>query len=372
MPTSIAASLVQSGAIISCAEGWVQTWAGGIGRRHFMLIAMSQTPVSVITGFLGSGKTTLLRALLARPEMGDTAVVINEFGEVGLDHMLIESSDETVVELASGCVCCTIRGDLAATLVDLLARRRAGLVPEFRRIVVETTGLAEPGPILQVVMNDPLLAEELRLDRVTTTVDAVNGAATLDAHPEAVKQAALADRLVLTKTDLLRRPPERLIERLRALNPAAGIEFSNAADFDSSALFGGGAPAERLVAWLAAHGGHEHHGHSHHADDIASVAIVRDEAIPGVALALFLELLAEHCGARLLRLKGIVKLAEAPERPAVIHGVQHVFHPPVWLDAWPDGDERTRIVLIAKGVPGAWLETLLDVLCEEVSGLKAA
>jgi G3E family GTPase len=333
---------------------------------------LSQIPVSVVTGFLGSGKTTLLKALLARAEMADTAVVINEFGEVGLDHLLLETSDESVVELSSGCVCCTLRGDLAETLVDLLARRRAGTVPAFRRIVIETTGLAEPGPILQLLMNDPLLAEETRLDRVTATVDAVHGAATLAAHGEAVQQAALADRLVLTKSDLLRRPPAALMARLRALNPAAEIACNNAADFDVGQLFGGAeAPAERLAAWLAEYETHAHAGHGHH-DGIASVSIVRDAAIPGVALALFLELLAEHCGQRLLRLKGIVKLAEAPERPAAIHGVQHVFHPPAWLDRWPDADRRSRIVLIGKGLPAAWAEALLDSLIDEVAGLQAA
>jgi G3E family GTPase len=343
----------------------MRTWSGEV----------PQTPLSVITGFLGSGKTTLLKALLARPGMADTAVVINEFGEVGLDHALLESADETVVELASGCVCCTIRGDLADTLVDLLARRRRGAIPDFRRIVIETTGLAEPAPILQAVMNDDLLAEELRLDRVITTVDAVSGAATLGAHQEAVKQVALADRLVLTKADMLRRPPEALLARLRALNPGAQILPANAAGFDAEALFAGDeSPAQRLSAWLSGHAAHDHlHDRgSTHDGGIAAISIVRERPLRAVALALFLEMLSEHCGASLLRLKGLVRLAEAPERPAVIHGVQHVFHPPVWLDRWPDGDRRTRIVLIAKGVPAAWVESLLDILDEEVSGLAAA
>ena len=335
---------------------------------------MTPTPVSVITGFLGSGKTTLLKTLLARPAMADTAVVINEFGEVGLDHALLESADETVVELASGCVCCTIRGDLADTLVDLLARRRDGTIADFRRIVIETTGLAEPAPILQAVMNDALLAEELRLDRVITVVDAVIGAATLDRHQEAVKQVALADRLVLTKTDLLPREPTALLRRLRALNPAAEIVRTDAADFDVAALFAGDeTPAERLSAWLACHVEEFHHRHhGAHDDDIVAVSVLRERPVPGVALALFLEMLSEHCGASLLRLKGLVKLAEAPERPAVIHGVQHVFHPPVWLDTWPGGDTRTRLVLIVKGVPATWVETLLEILDEEVTRLEAA
>lgn len=340
---------------------------------------LSQIPVTVITGFLGSGKTTLLAALLRRPEMADTAVVINEFGEVGLDHLLVETSDETVVELSSGCVCCTIRGDLANTLCDLLARRRAGRVPAFERVVIETTGLAEPAPILQVIMNDPLLAEAMRLDRVITTVDAVAGLATLDRHPESVKQVAVADRLVLTKGDLLRTPPVRLERRLRALNPAGEIRHSR--DLDVGALFGVGEgrpgdAAREMEAWLAGH--HASHGHHHghdesrHDETVNSFAIVREAPIRAVALALLLETLSEHCGRDLLRLKGLVRLAEEPDRPAVIHGVQHVFHPPVWLDAWPSEDRRSRLVLITKGVPRAWVETLLQMLDEEVGALEAA
>jgi len=336
---------------------------------------LSPIPVTVITGFLGSGKTTLLAALLRRPEMADTAVVINEFGEVGLDHLLIESSDETVVELASGCICCTIRGDLANTLCDLLARRRSGDVPAFERVVIETTGLADPAPILQVIMNDPLLAEALRLERVIATVDALAGLETLGAHPESVKQAAVADHLVLTKTDLLSAVPAMLERRLRALNPAA--EIHDGRRLDIARLFGIGdaearSPGRRIDAWLGRHEQHHVHGESRHDQAINSFVIVREAPVRAVTLALFLETLSEHCGRDLLRLKGLVQLAEAPERPAVIHGVQHVFHPPVWLDAWPSADRRSRVVLITRGLSRAWVETLLEMLDEEVAALQAA
>ncbi|MDP6706399.1 MAG: GTP-binding protein [Alphaproteobacteria bacterium] len=326
---------------------------------------MSTLPVSVITGFLGSGKTTLLSALLDRPEMADTAVVINEFGEVGLDHFLIENADENVVELASGCVCCTIRGDLALTLVDLLSRRREGSVAPFRRIVVETTGLADPAPILHMIMNDAALAEGLDLDAVITTVDAVTGPATLSSQPESLKQVAVADRLLVTKTDLTGGLPPGLQDRLRALNPMSPIEVVVRGEIAPGLLFGQVGPASRLVTTEM----HGHHGHAHD-DGIAAHAIIRDAPIPAAALSLWLETLAEHAGADLLRLKGLVDLRESPDRPAVIHGVQHVFHPPEWLEEWPSEDRRSRIVLITRDVAGSWAELLLDTLVAEVRALE--
>ena len=329
---------------------------------------MATLPVTVITGFLGSGKTTLLAALLRRPELGRTAVVINEFGEVGLDHFLIETADENVVELASGCVCCTIRGDLALTLVDLLSRRQAGEVTPFERIVIETTGLADPAPILHMIMNDAVLAEGLRLDGVVTTVDAVTGQATLTAHPDSVKQVALADRLLLTKTDLTGGEAPALAARLRALNPMAEIASVVRGEIAPELLFGFGEPAAERWPDLEEPTDHEHA----HDDGIAAHAIVRDAPIPAAALSLWLETLAEHIGQDLLRLKGLVDLAESPDQPAVIHGVQHVFHPPEWLEAWPTADRRSRIVLITRDVPSAWAELLLDTLVAEVRALETA
>ncbi|TAK82558.1 MAG: GTP-binding protein [Betaproteobacteria bacterium] len=325
---------------------------------------MAAVPVSVITGFLGSGKTTLLARLLRDPALTRTAVIVNEFGAVGLDHLLVEASDEDIVVLDGGCVCCTVRSDLVRTAGDLLARRAAGAVPPFERIVIETTGLADPTPILQALMTDPNLADALCLESVIATVDAAAGAQTLDAHPESVKQAALADRIVVTKTDLTDPAANGLAARLHELNPGAPQLTAVHGVVDAAHLFGGG-----LRRWLAAealpHNGDGHHG-SRHDDGIVTFCLRRAAPLHAATLSLFLQTLAEHCGAALLRLKGLVDVRESPGRPAVIHGVQHVFHPPAWLDAWPDGDRTTRIVVIARGLDPRWLEDLLDALDDEV------
>ena len=314
---------------------------------------MSALPVSVITGFLGSGKTTLLSRLLRDPAFERTAVIINEFGAVGLDHLLVESSDETILTLEGGCVCCTVRGDLVRTAGDLLARRAAGTVTPFERIVIETTGLADPAPIVHALMTDRDIAEQLRLESVITTVDAAAGAATLDAHPQSVKQAALADCIVVTKSDLA--DPAEITERLQALNPGAPKLRAVHGAVDARLLF-------------QTHRAFPENGDSHHflSDGITTFCLRREEPLHAVTLGLFLEVVAEHCGARLLRLKGLVDVVESPGRPAVIHGVQHVFHPPAWLDEWPDQDHGTRIVVISQGLDARWLRNLLEVLEEEV------
>lgn len=334
-------------------------------------------PVAVLTGFLGSGKTTLLGRLLREPAFSRTAVIINEFGEIGLDHDLIATSDESFVELTTGCLCCTVRGDLVRTLADLLRQREAGTVPRFERVVIETTGLADPAPILHAVMTDAELAGHFVLAGVVTTVDAVNGGATLDAHAVASKQAAVADRLVLTKRDLVAAEPAALIAHLRRLNPAAPLVVAVQGAIDPSLVLDCGlydptGKALDVARWLAA----EAHGHGHgahdHDQEITSFAVTRERPVRAVALALFLEALAEHAGAGLLRMKGIVNIAESPDRPAVIHGVQHVFHPPAWLDRWPSADRRSRIVFIASGIPKRWVERLLDMLDAEVAERSAA
>jgi G3E family GTPase len=325
---------------------------------------MAPVPVSVITGFLGSGKTTLLARLLRDPALARTAVIVNEFGAVGLDHLLVEASDEQIVSLDGGCVCCTVRGDLVRTAGDLLARRAAGTVAPFERIVIETTGLADPAPILHALMTDRVVADALSLESVITTVDAAAGAATLDAHPESVKQAALADRIVVTKTDLSDPAATGLAERLQALNPGAPKLTAVHGAVDAHRLFGGG-----LRRWLGAEAMHASAGHRHN-DAIASFCLRRTAPLHAATLSLFLQVLAEHCGARLLRLKGLVDVLESPGRPAAIHGVQHVFHPPVWLDAWPDADHATRIVVIALGLDPRWAQALLEALDDEVAGLQ--
>jgi G3E family GTPase len=324
----------------------------------------------VLTGFLGSGKTTMLRHLLRQPEFSRTAVIINEFGEVGLDHELIEASEDSFIELQTGCLCCKIRSDLAQTLADLIRRRDEGRCVSFNRIVIETSGLADPAPILQTLMTDASIAGRLVLGGVVATVDAVTGAATLEGEGVSQKQVAVADRIVLTKLDLAGPAKRELLHRIQVFNPDAPVLVADHGRIDSQRIFDLGLydPATKSAdvnAWLA----EEAHGHAHarHDADIKAYAIVRRAPIPAVALTLFLETLAEHCGADILRLKGIVNILESPGRPAAIHGVQHVFHPPAWLDRWPSDERRSRIVFITRRVPQRWVEVLLEAIGEEVA-----
>jgi G3E family GTPase len=344
-------------------------------------------PVCVLTGFLGSGKTTLLGRLLKSPDFARTAVIINEFGEIGLDHDLIETGDESFVTLQTGCLCCTIRGDLVLTLTDILRRRDEGTVTPFDRVVIETSGLADPAPILHAVMSDDALAERLVLAGVVTTVDAVHGVETLERQPESVKQVAVADRLVLTKIDLAAERPVAVLDRLAALNPSAPVLPALFGDIDPARLFDARIWDPSKLAglehdpekWEPVFGKrscsvnkiepHHHHGahdRNRHDERINCFALIRDEPIPAVALTLFLEVLAEHCGADLLRLKGIVAIAESPDRPAVIHGIQHMFHAPAFLERWPSDDRRSRLVFIARDLPRAFADALLDAIAAEV------
>jgi G3E family GTPase len=341
-------------------------------------VTTAAVPVAVLTGFLGSGKTTLLARLLRDPALARTAVIVNEFGAVGLDHLLVEAADEEILLLDSGCVCCSVRGDLVRTAGDLLARRAAGAIAPFERIVIETTGLADPAPILQALMTDPAIADALRLESVIATVDAAAGGVTLDTHPASVKQAAIADRIIVTKTDLADPAANGLLERLGALNPAAPKLTAVHGAIDASRLFGGGmydaqARSPNVRRWLAAEtierDGHDRRADRHHGA-VTSFCLRRSAPLHAVTLTLFLQTLAEHCGARLLRLKGLIDVLESPGRPAVIHGVQHVFHPPAWLDAWPDDDRTSRIVVIAQGLDPLWLEALLEALDAEVAALE--
>jgi G3E family GTPase len=331
-------------------------------------------PVAVLTGFLGSGKTTLLGRLLRHPDFARTAVIINEFGEVGLDHDLVEASEESFVALRTGCLCCAVRGDLALTLDDLVRRRDAGTVTAFERIAIETSGLADPAPILHTLMSDAGLASRLALAGVVATVDAVNGLSTLERYPQSVKQVAVADRLILTKTDLVHARSADLSARLAALNPSATRLQASFGDVDPARLFDMGHPAclgaREATAWLGLDAGAHAPATSRHGQ-ISCFAILRNEPINAVTLTLFLEALAEHCGADLLRLKGIVNIAENPDRPAVVHGVQHVFHPPIWLDRWPSPDRRSRLVCIGRDIRQAWIEALMRAIDVEVAEVAA-
>ena len=335
-------------------------------------------PVTVLTGFLGSGKTTLLGYLLRQPELSRTAVIINEYGEIGLDHELVAASDDSCIALTTGCLCCKVRDDLAATLADLLRRREEGSVAPFARVVIETSGLADPAPILQTLMTDAGLAEQLVLGGVVTTVDAVTGAATLVREAISAKQVAVADRLVLTKSDLVGSDSRAVAEsalkqRLAALNPAAPLLRAERGVIDPRAIVELGAQGtfDLRAAMLDLDVDAAAHAHAHD-QSIVTYAIVRAEPIQAVTLTLLLETLAEHCGSDLLRLKGIVNVAESPERPAVIHGVQHVFHPPAWLDGWPSDDRRSRLVLITRYVPQRWVAALIDALDAEVVEVAGA
>ena len=319
--------------------------------------------VHVLTGFLGSGKTTVLNRLLREEGLRDTAVVVNEFGAIGIDHLLVESSDDAVVELAGGCLCCTVRGDLALTLNDLVARRQAGACAPFSRILIETSGLADPTPVESLLLADPVLAERLEFAGVSACVDATTGDSALRRYREAVRQVALADRLILTKTDLAAVPAD-LDERLRRINPGAERVI---ADFGRVHAADGAAPSAlpaRRRSGEASPAMPEEP--IRHAEGIDTFVLVRPDPIPGAALTLFLRSLVEHAGARLLRLKGFVELAEAPGRPVTVNGAGHVFEPVEPRAGWPDPDHRSRLVLIGESISAAWCERLLDALVMEV------
>jgi G3E family GTPase len=327
-------------------------------------------PVSIITGFLGSGKTTLLARLMRDPAMGRTAVIINEFGDIALDHDLIETSEESFVQLSNGCLCCNVRSDLTLTLSDLAARRKQGTIPLFERVVIETSGLADPAPILHALMTDRDLNGVYALDGVITTVDALLGIATLDQHEESRRQAAVADRIVITKTDTEGAQTDAIQERLAMMNPGAEIVDKARGTITPSLLFGcglydSGSKHPDVGTWLT----HDAHAHAHPAreNDIGSFSIVRETPFHAVTLALLLSALAENCGADLLRMKGIVNVREDPQRPAVIHGVQHVYHAPVWLPCWPSDDRRTRMVFIGRNLREAWVRELIELLDAEVN-----
>ncbi|MFC7065827.1 CobW family GTP-binding protein [Brucella rhizosphaerae] len=368
-------------------------------------------PVSVLTGFLGSGKTTLLNRLLKDPALTDTAVIINEFGEVSIDHLLVEEASEGVIELADGCLCCTVRGELVDTLADLIDRLQTGRIKALKRIIIETTGLADPAPVLHSIMGHPVLMQALRLDGVLATVDAVNGMATLDNHEEAVKQAAMADRIIITKADM----PEAqtslaaLKARLHLLNPGADILEASDTRTGYAALFECGlynpeTKTADVQRWLKAeayeddqdhdhnhahhhdhdhecgpdcnhdHGhshGHDHghshdhdhhhaHHHHHHDDAIRSFSLRHKEPIPFSTFEMFLDLLRSTHGEKLLRVKGIVQIAEDPDRPLVIHGVQKIFHPPARLPKWPKDERETLLVMIVKDLPETYVRELFD------------
>jgi len=312
------------------------------------------TPVTVLTGFLGAGKTTVLNHLLRQPELARTAVLVNEFGEIGIDHLLVEKLDENTVLLNAGCLCCTVRGDLTRVLREMLPRARRD---DIVRIMIETTGLAEPAPILATLMTDPVVASAYRLDGVVTVIDAVAGMTNLAERPEAVRQVAVADRIVLTKTDLA--DPAALLRRIDALNPGAPVIAARHGTIDPAAILHAGLfnPATKIpdvAGWLNAEA-HAHRKHDHD-ERIASFCLTFDRPLHWQGVGLWLEMLIRTRGKDLLRIKGILNL-HGQDRPVAVHGVQHVLHPPVLLGGWPEGDPRTsRIVFITQDLPRAVIE----------------
>ena len=337
------------------------------------------TPIIVLTGFLGSGKTTLLNRLLKHPALGDAAVLINEFGEVGIDHQLVETVDESTVLLASGCLCCTIRDDLKQAILEVHDKRARGIVPPYRRMIVETTGLADPAPILATLMNDVSLRHHYRLGTIVTTVDAVNGLGQLDRQEESMKQAAVADRLVLTKTDIAEEAKvDALRRRLERINPSAELVVASHGAVDAERLlradvYDPATKGREVLRWIEAEadaaladGAHAGHGHlaSHdvnrHDASIHSFCLVHDEPVDWTAFGIWLTMLLHTHGEDILRVKGLLNV-EGVETPVVINGVQHIIHPPMHLDAWPDENRQSRVVFIVRGLERALIEQSLAV-----------
>jgi G3E family GTPase len=292
---------------------------------------LAKTPVALVTGFLGSGKTTLISRLLGHPDLSETAVIVNELGEVAIDHHLVRRVDERTVLMRSGCVCCTLRGDLADELRDLLSRRERGEVPPFNRVVVETTGLADPAPIVYTLLSEPVVRHHYALETVVATVDAVHGLT----REESVKQAAIADTLVVTKGDLA--DPGPLVQRLHRLNPAAEIVQASFGEVEPDRLLGRSARDPRDVSIFE-------HGHE---DGIHAVALFLEDQLDWTAFGIWLTMLLQARGQELLRVKGLLNVGA--EGPLLLNGVQHAVHPPEHLAAWPDDDHRSRLVFIGSG-----------------------
>jgi G3E family GTPase len=308
-------------------------------------------PITLVTGFLGSGKTTLLRHLLAGPEARHTAVLVNEFGDIGLDHHLMQRLDEQTILLGGGCVCCMIRHDLVQALTDLLDRDQRGAMPRLKRIVIETTGLADPAPILFTVTTHPMLQHHFDIAGVVTTVDAVNGQRHLDQQPESLKQVVSADEIILTKTDLAQ--PDTvpaLRARLQAINPTArlttavfgqveGHHVLDCRDNRTSAaqLARASQTAFEAVGTSGVHSG-----------EICSLALSFAQPLDWSAFSVWLSMLLHARGENVLRVKGLLNVGAAG--PVILNGVQHIMHAPEHLARWPDADQRSHLVFILRAI----------------------
>ena len=326
-------------------------------------------PINIVTGFLGSGKTTLLARMLRSPALRDTAVLINEFGEVGLDHHLIEHAEESVLLMDSGCLCCAIRGDLQGALRGLFSQRTRGEIPPFRRVAIETSGLADPTPIAYTILAEPVLQHHFRLGNVVTVIDAVNGAAQLQRHPESVKQAAIADRFVLTKAAMADDGGRAVRAAVREINAAAPVFDMDADPLNPDALltddlYATGGKRREVAGWqdgfAAASGNGHDHDHSHdHSHGVGSFCLLFDGPMDWTAFGLWMSMLLNRHGERVLRVKGMVNVAGVAD-PVLINGVQHIVHPPTHMAGWPDGDRRSRIVFIVQDMDRAEIESSLN------------
>ncbi len=339
-------------------------------------------PVTLVTGFLGSGKTTLINAGLKAPELSKTVVVVNEFGEVGLDHQLYTSSNDAVIVLENGCLCCTVRSDLIGTMNSLYHDRQSGRLPDFNNVVIETTGLAEPGPVIQAFLSEPTLDGLYRVASVVTVVDAVNWQATAESHDEAVRQVALADKILVSKLDLGEaRGFETLATELRIINPAAEIAR---VDFSSSAVapllmqrgFDAADPKADPTRWLSLASYEAYAGETPKPDGVAdqhlpghlaargieSFVLTRSAPLSREELQFLLDGILQNLGPSLLRVKGLVNVREERGKPAVIQGAQHLLHSMTWLERWPSADERTRIVFITQGIARDKLKEIIELL----------
>ncbi|HYL18132.1 MAG TPA: GTP-binding protein [Burkholderiales bacterium] len=317
-------------------------------------------PVTVLTGFLGSGKTTLLQRLLQSPKLARTVVLINEFGEIGLDHLLVERVDESLVLLQSGCICCSIRDDLKAALRGLLSRRERGEIPEFDRVVIETTGIADPGPILYTLMGEPVVRHHFQSGNVVTTVDAVNASLHLSRNPEGVKQVAAADWLVITKTDLAE--PAQVFavrDELMRINPSAGTLDALTDQIDPDSLLAPGRFESKPRLAMQAETASSYLGElRQHSDQVASLSLALDEPLDWTAFGIWLSMLLNRHGDNVLRVKGILQV-QGMATPVFINAVQHIVHPPQHLERWPTADHRSRIVFITRGIDHARLRRSL-------------
>ncbi|QJR12497.1 P-loop guanosine triphosphatase YjiA [Usitatibacter rugosus] len=329
--------------------------------------ATTLTPVTVLTGFLGSGKSTLLNRVLHDTRYADTAVIVNEFGDIPIDHALVRRASENVVVLSGGCVCCRVAGDLVQALRDLHFKRAANEIPAFRRAVIETTGLADPAPLLATLVEMPVVAARYALSGVVTTVDGMHGASELDQHPEAVKQAAVADRLVITKADLADDATLDALEaRLAALNPAAARIRARSGDVDASWLFDTGlhrhdGSRPDVTGWLGANEWRsfaQPSSRGPHDERIRSFTWTAEAPVSWDALEAALETVLELRGDRILRLKGLVNVGD--KGPLVLHAVQHTLYPPAKLPDWPDNDRRTRLVFITRDLERGAIAPILD------------